>query len=264
MACIIPMISATVATLAIAAFGAGAIDAIVGGGGLIQLPALFSALPTTAPASLLGTSKCAGFFGTGSAAFHYLRRVRLPGRWLTIAAAIALTSSLAGAAAVTRLAPTSFRPLIPILLGAVLFWTVRHKHSGSVHAPRHHGLLGHLMGAIAIGLIGFYDGFFGPGTGSFLMVLAIRYYGFDFLHAAAFARTVNVATNLSALGWFIASGHILWWIAGVMAVANTAGAQCGTRLAMRGGVHFVRRVFLVVVTLLIIKTAWDALPAGAH
>jgi len=254
----------TLATLSLAAFGAGAIDAIVGGGGLIQLPALLSALPAESPATLLGTSKFAGFSGTASAASHYLRRVRLPRRWLMISLGIAFISALAGAAAVTHVKPASFRPLVPVLLTGVLLWTLRNRQSGETHAPRAHAVRGHVIGAAAIAAIGFYDGFFGPGTGSFLMMLAIRYYGFDFLHAAAFARTLNVATNLAALGWFVAAGHILWPVSIAMAVTNVAGAQIGTRLALRGGARFVRRVFIGVVSALILRTAWDAAVLLAH
>jgi uncharacterized protein len=258
------VISYTLATLSLAAFGAGAIDAIVGGGGLIQLPALLSALPTEAPATLLGTSKFAGFSGTASAAAHYLGRVQLPRRWLAISLSIAFMSALAGAATVTHVKPASFRPLVPVLLTGVLLWTLRNRYSGEEHRPRTHALRGHAIGAVAIAAIGFYDGFFGPGTGSFLMMLAIRYYGFDFLHAAAFARALNVATNLAALGWFIAAGHILWPVSIAMAVTNVLGAQVGTRLALRGGARFVRRVFIGVVAVLIVRTAWDAALVLSH
>jgi uncharacterized protein len=250
--------------LSAAAFGAGTLDAMVGGGGLIQLPALLSALPGSPPASLLGTSKFAGLFGTASAAAHYVKRVQLPLRWMALGLLLAFASALAGAATVTRLPSAAFRPLVPILLTGVLVWTLRHRQSGEVHAPRAHSVIGHCLGAVLVAAIGFYDGFFGPGTGSFLMMLAIRYYGFDFLHAAAAARTINVATNLAALGWFIAAGHILWSTSLAMAAANVLGAQVGTRLALRGGVHFVRRVFIAVVSALILRTAYDALPLLLH
>jgi uncharacterized membrane protein YfcA len=117
----------------------------------------------------------------------------------------------------------------------------------------------HVLGAIVIGLIGFYDGFFGPGTGSFLMFVFVRLYGFDFLHAAASARVLNVATNGAALIYFGSHGYVLWQIGLGMAICNMAGALLGTRLALRGGSTFVRKIFIVVVTLLILRTAWVAI-----
>lgn len=258
------VIDPTVAVLMAAAFGAGAIDAVVGGGGLVQLPALLSVLPGVAPATLLGTSKLAGFSGTASAAIHYLRSVRLPTRILATGIAIAFVSALAGAVTVTHLRATAFRPLVPFLLVGVLVWTLKNKRLGEVHAPRHHSVGGHCRSALAIAGIGFYDGFFGPGTGSFLMMLAVRRFGFDFVHAAAAARVINVATNLAALGWFIAGGHILWHTGLAMAVANVVGAQVGTRLALQRGARFVRTALIVVVSALILKTGWDALQLLAH
>jgi hypothetical protein len=253
------VIEPTLLVLIAAAFGAGAIDAVVGGGGLVQLPALLSVFPNMAPATLLGTSKLAGFSGTASAAIHYLRVVRLPARLLAVGIVIAFGSALVGAMTVTRLHAMAFRPLVPFLLSAVLVWTIRNKQLGSVHSPRQHKAGGHFMSTLAIAGIGFYDGFFGPGTGSFLMMLAVRRFGFDFVHAAAAARVINVATNLAALGWFIGAGHILWHTGLAMAAANILGAQVGTRMALQRGARFVRATLIVVVSALVLKTGWDAL-----
>lgn len=246
-----------------AAFLAGAIDAIVGGGGLIQLPALFAALPQAPPATLLGTSKLAGLAGTATATLRYARAVQIPWRRLMPGVAVAFTGALAGAVAVTHVSPAAFRPLVPVFLTLVLAYTLLQRDLGTTHAPRSHDSRGALVGVLAIGGIAFYDGFFGPGTGSFLMLLFIRYYGFDFLHAAAAARLVNAATNVAALAWFTSRGHLLWPTGLAMAVANVAGAQLGTRLALARGARFVRGVFVVVVTALIARTAWTAI-AGSH
>ena len=254
----------TLLTLLAAAFGAGAIDAVVGGGGLLQLPALFAALPSVAPAALLGTSKLAGFAGTSSAAIHFLRTVRLPPRALMAGLAIAFASALAGAMTVTRLHATSLRPLVPVLLLVVLILTVRDKSLGEDHAPRSHRIDGHLFNALCVAGIGFYDGFFGPGTGSFLMMFAVRRLGFDFVHAAAAARVLNVATNLAALAWFVHSGNILLGVGLAMGVANVAGAQVGARLALRRGTRFVRGMLIIVVCALIARTGWDALLLMRH
>lgn len=242
-----------------AAFAAGGIDAIVGGGGLIQVPALFSALPGALPATLLGTSKLAGLAGTASAAVRYARRIAVPWRTILPAMALASLASLIGAIAVTHVSPRLFRPLVPVALLVVLGYTLAHRDLGRVHAPRTHGRRGAAAGRALIATIGCYDGFFGPGTGSFLMLLFVRHYGFDFLNAAAAARWVNVATNAMALAWFGSHGAVLWPLGAAMALANVAGAQLGARMALRRGTGFVRSLFVAIVGALIAKTAWDAL-----
>jgi uncharacterized membrane protein YfcA len=249
---------ATLALLA-AAFAAGAIDAIVGGGGLIQLPALATALPDAAPPTLLGTSKLAGLAGTTSAAAHYVRAVRVAWRTVAPAALVAALASLAGSVTVSHVPAGLFRPLVPVALGAVLAYTLAHKDLGRVHAPRALDRRAAFAGGLAIAAIGFYDGFFGPGTGSFLMLLFVRWYGFDFLNASAAARLVNVATNATSLAWFGLHGRVLWPLGAAMAIANVAGAQLGARTALRRGAGFVRALFIAIVSLLIARTAWDAL-----
>lgn len=250
---------ATAATAGVigAAFCAGAVDAMVGGGGLLQLPALFGAFPGAAPATLLGTSKLAGAMGTGTAAWRYGRRVSLPWRLLAPGCALALAGGLAGATLATRAPVALFRPLVPVLLTLVWVATLSMRGFGAVHDPRYarHTLL---AGAAWILVIGVYDGFFGPGTGSFLMFMLVRTQAFDFLHASAAARVLNLSTNAAALAWFGARGHVLPALGLTMGAANMAGSLLGTRLALRGGARFVRRVFLVVVAALIIKTARDA------
>lgn len=242
----------------IAAFGAGLIDAMVGGGGLIQVPALFGVYPNAAPPVLLGTSKFAGFFGTSSAVLRFARKVAIPWRaLLPLGCAVSLTGGL-GALVATLVPPDVFRPLVPILLIAVLIYLLRRKDLGGEHAPRGFGGRHHLLGALVIAAIGFYDGFFGPGTGSFLMFVFVRIYGFDFLHAAASARVLNVATNAAALVYFGLNGYVMWQVGLGMAICNIAGAIIGARLALRGGSAFVRKVFIVVVVLLILRTAWTA------
>jgi uncharacterized protein len=242
-----------------AAFAAGCVDAMVGGGGLIQVPALFSVFPSVSPPVLLGTSKFAGFFGTSSAVARFAGKVPIPWRALAPLAGLVLLTGALGAWIATRVPPALFRPLVPILLIAVLTYLLRRKDLGGAHAPKEFAGSHHVLGAAAIGLIGLYDGFFGPGTGSFLMFVFVRMYGFDFLHAAASARVLNVATNGAALIYFATHGYVLWQIGLGMAICNIAGATLGTRLALRGGSTFVRKVFIVVVTLLILRTAWVAI-----
>jgi len=244
--------------ISLASLLAGLVDAIVGGGGLILVPVLFSTFPTAHPATLLGTNKSASVWGTAIATWQYGRRVQL--RWVALlpAAAAGFAGSLAGAWLVTVVDPSFLRRLLPLVMLAVLIYTLMKKDLGSNHAPRFTGRH-EIAVACAIGLgIGLYDGFFGPGTGSFLVFLLVRLLGYDFLHASASAKLINVATNVAALILFAAKGHIWWQFGAAMAVANVAGSLIGTRLALKHGTGFVRTVFIVVVGALILKTSYDA------
>lgn len=237
---------------------AGFVDAIVGGGGLVLVPAMFAVFPHTHPATLFGMNKGASVWGTAAATWQYAQRVQLPWRALWPAAAVAFAASMAGAWTVTVVSPTFLRLVLPWVLVGVLFYTLARKDLGRHHQPRFDGLK--LTGAASVlGLfIGFYDGFFGPGTGSFLVFLFVRWLGFDFLHASASAKLLNTASNLAALLLFAWKGHVWWHYALAMAVANVMGSLLGTHLALRQGAGFVRWVFVWVVGALICKTGWDA------
>ncbi|MEN9889217.1 MAG: hypothetical protein RL559_1254 [Pseudomonadota bacterium] len=244
--------------VSLASLLAGLVDAIVGGGGLVLLPALFATFPQAAPATLFGTNKSASIWGTAWATFQYSRRVVLPWHALLPAAGTGLVGSFAGAWAVQGIDPSLFRRALPVLLSALLLYTLARKDLGRAHAPRFAGRR-EAMVASAVGLvIGFYDGFFGPGTGSFLVFAWVRLLGYDFLHASASAKLINTATNLSALSLFAWQGHVWWHLALTMAIANIVGSLIGTRLALRHGAGFVRQVFIVVVLALIVKTAHDS------
>jgi len=237
---------------------AGFVDAIVGGGGLVLVPALFAAFPSTHPATLFGVNKSASLWGTAVATVQYARRVQLPWRALLPAAALALLGSLAGAWLVTVVSPDFLRKVLPLVLLAVLIYTLLKKELGREHAPALQGWReAAVAGAIGL-LMGFYDGFFGPGTGSLLVFLFVRVLGYDFLHASASAKLLNSCSNFSALALFAFKGHIWWHYALVLAVANVAGSLLGTRLALRHGAGFVRVVFVLVVSALILRTGYDA------
>jgi uncharacterized protein len=242
----------------VAALCAGLVDSIVGGGGLILVPALFSTFPQVHPATLFGINKGASIWGTAFASWQYGRRVTL--RWPSLGPAMVagFAGSLAGAWLVTQVSPHLLRAALPLVLLAVLLYTLARKDMGQTHAP--HLPPGRELGAMMIigGCIGFYDGFFGPGTGSFFVFLMVRWLRFDFLHASASAKLLNTATNGAALLLFIGTGHIAWTLAAGMAVANVAGSLLGTRLALKHGARFVRQVFLWVVSALILKTGYDA------
>jgi uncharacterized membrane protein YfcA len=249
----------TLPLLCVFAYLAGLIDSAVGGGGLVQIPALFAILPRELPVLLLGSNKLTSALGTFFAARSYLRRVTLP--WVVIlpAACAAFVMAFVGAAAVSHVPKNIMRPMVLVLLLLIGFYTLRKKDFGALHAPRVIGTQEKIM-ALGFGAaIGFYDGLFGPGTGSFLIFLFIRYYGFDFIHASASAKFVNLATNIAALAFFIPAGHVWYLIAIPMGICNIAGALTGSWLAMRQGTAFVRQLFLVLTGSLIIKLSYDLL-----
>jgi uncharacterized membrane protein YfcA len=246
-----------------AALLAGFVDAIVGGGGLIQLPALLAGYPAVAPPQLLGTNKLGSICGTSGAVLRYMRVVRIPWRILLPAAAAAFLAALAGASLVSAVSAALFRPLVPCMLTAVLIYVLWHKDLGTLHAPIKLSRARSALALAAIAGIGLYDGFFGPGTGSFLMLLFIRLYGFDFLHASLGARAVNVATNAGALVFFGIHGEVHWALGFALGACNATGSVLGAHTAIKHGSKFVRAVFIVIVVALIAKTAADAcrLPA---
>ncbi|MDB5889230.1 MAG: hypothetical protein JWP47_61 [Polaromonas sp.] len=244
--------------VSLASLMAGFVDAIVGGGGLILVPALFAVFPTTHPATLFGINKGASVWGTAVATAQFARRVDL--RWAALlpAAAAGFAGSLVGAWLVTVISADFLRKVLPFVLLAVLAYTLVKKDLGRHHKPRFSGAA-ETVATCGIGLgIGFYDGFFGPGTGSFFVFLFVRWLGYDFLSASASAKLLNTATNLAALGLFAYKGHVWWHFALTMAVANVLGSLLGTRLALKHGAGFVRLVFIVVVSALILKTGFDA------
>ena len=237
---------------------AGFVDAIVGGGGLILVPALFATFPSTHPATLFGVNKSASIWGTAMATRQYAQRVQL--RWFAMlpAAAVSFIGAFGGAWLVTVIDPGFLRRLLPFVLLAVLTYTLLKKNLGHNHAPRWPAQRETLLACAIGGVIGFYDGFFGPGTGSFFVFLFVRLLGYDFLNASASAKLLNTATNFAALILFISTGHIWWQFALPLAVANVAGSLAGTHLALKHGTGFVRGVFILVVTALILKTGYDA------
>jgi uncharacterized membrane protein YfcA len=244
--------------VSLASLLAGFVDSIVGGGGLILVPALFATFPAAHPATLFGTNKGASVWGTAFATWQFSRRVEM--RWAALlpAAGAGFVASFAGAWLVTVVSPDYLRKLLPLVLLAVLIYTVAKKDLGRSHTPRFSGAAEQWVAASVGALIGFYDGFFGPGTGSFLVFLFVRLLGYDFLSASASAKLVNTATNLAALLLFVAKGHIWWHFVVAMALANVVGSLLGTRLALKHGTGFVRVFFMGVVSALILKTGYDA------
>lgn len=244
--------------VSVASLLAGFVDSMVGGGGLILVPALFATFPVAHPATLFGTNKGASVWGTAFATWQFSRRVEL--RWAALlpAAGAGFVAALSGAWLVTVVSPAYLRKLLPAVLLVVLIYTLFRKELGRTHAPRFSGSKEAYVAAAIGAVIGFYDGFFGPGTGSFLVFLFVRLLGYDFLSASAAAKLINTATNVAALMLFVAKGHIWWHLVVAMALANVVGSLLGTRLALKHGTGFVRAVFMVVVSALILKTGYDA------
>lgn len=246
--------------LVLAAFVAGWVDAVVGGGGLIQLPSLLIGLPSETPvATVSGTNKFSSAWGTGMATATYLRRV--PVHWGSALPLMgcAWLGSTAGAQLVKLLPRQAFTPIVLVALVIVGTYTVRRPQLGLQQQLRHSGAA-HTLRLALIGLvIGAYDGFIGPGTGTFFVIALVAVLGYGFLEASALTKLANLTTNVAAITVLGLSGHILWGLGGAMAAANLTGGFLGARMAIRRGSAFVRRVFLLVVALLALKLGWDSL-----
>ncbi len=243
--------------LCIAAFTAGFIDAIVGGGGLIQTPSALILLPQYPVATVIGTLKIPAFTGTFFAAAQYAKRVSFNYKQLALMTIIAFVAAFAGSKLLTAVSNHFMKPLLLVVLIAVAIYTALNKNFGN-HTEKSHSVKREWWYAALISLvIGFYDGFIGPGAGSFLVLSFIVLLGYDFLRASAHAKFVNLATNLGSIVFFAASGKIIYAIAFPMAVCNGIGGLLGARFALLKGNAFIRIFFLVVVTGTIIRFAYD-------
>jgi uncharacterized membrane protein YfcA len=249
----------TYALLALAGLAAGFVDAVVGGGGLIQLPALVLGLPGAAPVQVLATNKLAGTCGTTVSSLTYYRRVRPdPGTFVPLMV-VAFIGSAAGAVAASHIPKAAFEPIILVALIVVGAYVLLRPDLGKVTELRFSGHR-HTLAAMAAGLaIGFYDGALGPGTGSFFVFTLVGLLGYSFLEASAKARIANWATNVAALLVFAAQGAVLWRIGLVMGVCNLVGSYVGARTAVSKGSGFVRVFFVVVVGAFIVKIGADVL-----
>ena len=243
--------------LALASGFAGFVDAVAGGGGLVQLPALLIGISNKPIPMILGTNKIPAIFGTSSAAANYFKKVR-PDLRLTVSMALpALIGSIVGAKLASHFPTKVFHPLILTLLVLVGIYTWRKPNLGLDESLRYtHKTRLWIVAACGL-LIGFYDGLFGPGTGTFLVFLLVIVVGYEFLKASATAKLVNIATNFGAIVTFQLTGHIWWRLGLALAFANVTGALIGSRLAIRGGSPLVRRIFLLVVAALIAKLSYD-------
>ncbi len=243
--------------LAIASGFAGFVDAMAGGGGLIQLPALLVGLPNKELPLILGTNKVPSIFGTAAAARNYFKNIK-PDIPLTLSMmGPAFIGSMGGASLAAAVPKDFFKPFIVFLLIAVAIYTWVKPELGMSENLKYTHKKRLVIVAIIGLLIGFYDGIFGPGTGTFLVFFLVSSIGYAFLKASGTAKLVNISTNAGAILSFQLTGHIWWQLGLLLAVANVTGAIIGSRLAIKGGSSLVRRVFLAVTFLLIARVAWD-------
>jgi uncharacterized protein len=239
------------------AFAAGFVDAVVGGGGLLQIPAAIVLFPGIPVATLIGTTKIPSFCGTSLAALQYSKKVTLNYKHLGLMAGIACVASFSGSRVLTLVSNDFMKPLLLVVLIGVAVYTYSKKNFGE-HTEQEHSETFHLIAIIWIALVlGFYDGFIGPGTGSFLILTFITLLGFDFLKASATAKFVNLATNTGSIILFMSSGRIIYHIALPMAVCNAAGGFLGAKLAILRGNKFIRIFFLSLVVLMIVRFGYD-------
>lgn len=243
--------------LCLAATVAGFIDAIVGGGGLIQTPAGLVILHRQQVSTVIGTLKIPAFSGTFLAALQYGRKIRLEWKMLALMAPLAMMASWCGSLLLTRVSNQFMKPVLLIVLTGVFIYTLFNTRFG-IHTEKNHSRRRRIVYGVLIStVIGFYDGFIGPGTGSFLVLIFVSLLGFDFLRASAHAKVINLATNLGSIFLFAGTGQILFAYAIPMAICNAAGGLLGARLAMLKGNGFIRIFFLLVVSATMCRFAYD-------
>lgn len=243
--------------IAFASLFAGFIDAIVGGGGLIQFPAFMILFPNSSIPTAFGTNKIAGLSGTSIAAVQYAKRIKFNWKLLAITAISSFVFSFIGAKLVSIINVNFLKPFIFFVLIGIAIYTFKKKDFGSISTKKLTEKKKYLFGLLLGILIGFYDGFLGPGTGSFLVLGFVALLGFEFLEASAYAKVINCVTNVSALYVFISQGNYIIEIAIIMAVSNVIGSIIGSRMAILKGNEFIRKIFLFVVCIMIIRYGYD-------
>ncbi len=249
----------TVVLLACAGLVAGFVDAVVGGGGLVQLPALLLGLPGATPVQVLATNKLSSICGTTVSSLTYYRRVRPHAGTFIPLMLLAFAGSLLGAAGASRIPAEAFAPIVLVVLVLVGGYVLFRPEIGERTLLRFSGHR-HTLAAMGTGfVIGTYDGALGPGTGSFLVFSLVGLMGYSFLEASAKARMANWATNLAALCVFVPQGGVLWRVGLAMGLANLVGAYLGARVAVARGAGFVRVFFMVVVGTFVVRIGGEVL-----
>jgi uncharacterized protein len=247
----------TLVFILVAAFSAGFVDAIAGGGGLIQLPALLISFPDREVAEVAGTNKLGSIFGTSAAALNYRRNIKTDPKLLLAMVLPAFIGSGSGSLLATQISTEQLKVAIVVMLVAVFVYTLARPDLGKVEVLKGAAKRQRTVGAVAGLTIGFYDGFIGPGTGTLLMIVLVAALGFAFVGASAIAKVVNVATNFASILVFGISGSIMWVVGLAVGVCNLAGGIIGSHVAIRRGSDFVRKFYLVVTFALIVRVLFD-------
>ena len=247
----------TLVFILVAAFSAGFVDAIAGGGGLIQLPALLISFPDREVAEVAGTNKLGSIFGTSAAALNYRRNIKTDPKLLLAMVLPAFIGSGSGSLLATRISTEQLKVAIVVMLVAVFVYTLARPDLGKVEVLKGAAKRQRTVGAVAGLTIGFYDGFIGPGTGTLLMIVLVAALGFAFVGASAIAKVVNVATNFASILVFGISGSIMWVVGLAVGICNLAGGIIGSHVAIRRGSDFVRKFYLVVTFALIVRVLFD-------
>ena len=247
----------TLVFILVAAFSAGFVDAIAGGGGLIQLPALLISFPDREVAEVAGTNKLGSIFGTSAAALNYRRNIKTDPKLLLVMVLPAFIGSGSGSLLATQISTEQLKVAIVVMLVAVFVYTLARPDLGKVEVLKGAAKRQRTVGAVAGLTIGFYDGFIGPGTGTLLMIVLVAALGFAFVGASAIAKVVNVATNFASILVFGISGSIMWVVGLAVGICNLAGGIIGSRVAIRRGSDFVRKFYLVVTFALIVRVLFD-------
>ena len=243
--------------LCVASFVAGFVDAIVGGGGLIQTPVALIALPNLSVASIIGTLKIPGFSGTSIATIQYLKKVKVDWELFGVMAIVSFVFAFIGSSLLNVMQNDFMKPVLFVILVLLLIYTYIKKDLGQFEISSLSTKRKYIYAIIICVFIGFYDGFIGPGTGSLLIIAFVGVLGFDFLQASTNAKLVNLATNIGSITLFVIKGKIVWAIAIPMAVCNATGAFIGARLAISKGNGFIRVFFLVIVAVTLVRFGYD-------
>lgn len=247
----------TILILCLVAFLAGFVDAIVGGGGLIQTPTAILLLPQFPVATVIGSLKISSFSGTAFAARQYLKRQKINWQLLSIMMLVAMVASFSGSQLLTVVSNSFMKPLLLVVLVFVAIYTYSKKNFGNQIVKQHSSKQQLWYGLAISVVIGFYDGFIGPGTGSFFILAFVSIMGYDFLLASTNAKMVNLATNAGSIVLFLLKGKIVWAIALPMAASNAVGGIIGAKFAISKGNQFIRVFFLLVVIGTLVRFAWD-------
>lgn len=246
-----------IAILCLIAFVAGFVDSIVGGGGLIQTPLSLSLLPQIPVATMIGTLKIPAFTGTGIAVIQYINKIKVHWKLFLLMATLSFISAYIGSYFLTIVSNNFIKPLLLVVLILMGIFTFLKKDFGFAIASEINSKKLYFFGILISCIVGFYDGFIGPGTGTFFLVAFVALLKMDFLTANTHAKLVNLATNFGSICLFVFKGSVIWKIAIPMAVFNGLGGYVGSKFAIKKGNAIIRRFLMFIILLSIIRFGWE-------